>query len=91
MVDFDKNDGGPAFPGAAIMDVPHDCDPENGQILSWVRERHEFSGMTLRDWFAGRAMAAIIIGNKADGAAMTTGAIKDAYAVADLMIAERSK
>ncbi len=39
------NDGGPAFP------CPVEFDP-NGQLVS-----HGSFGMTLRDWFAGKALA----------------------------------
>ena len=48
-------------------------------------------GMTLRDYFAAKAMQAIIMGNQAHFASMTAGAVGDAYAVADLMLAERAK
>lgn len=47
-------------------------------------------GMLLRDYFAAKAMQAIIIGNRADECALGIGAAKDAYAVADAMLAVRS-
>lgn len=70
-------DGGHAFP--LIWNVAHNSD--------WNTE----AGMSLRDYFAAQVMAAIIVGNKADYTAMTAGAVKDAYAVADTMLAERKK
>ena len=43
----------------------------------------------LRDYFAGQAIAAIIIGNDADECTIGLGAAKDAYAVADAMMEAR--
>lgn len=48
-------------------------------------------GMTLRDYFAAKAIQAIIIGNSADECVMGIGAAKDAYAVADAMLAAREE
>jgi hypothetical protein len=63
-------DGGPAFPR-----------PDwNG---SW-RGPDTFPGMSLRDWFAGQALASFVPDtpqNKAEAA----------YAIADAMLAERAK
>lgn len=47
-------------------------------------------GMTLRDYFAAKAMQAIIAGNSADECSLGIGAAKDAYAVADAMLAARN-
>ncbi|MBP0948909.1 hypothetical protein JTA33_00405 [Pseudomonas sp. 20GA0080] len=47
-------------------------------------------GMTLRDYFAAKAMQAIIEGNGADECSLGLGAAKDAYAVADAMLAARN-
>lgn len=69
-----RNDGGPAFPF---------------QASDGVAMHNPCYGMTLRDYFAAKAMAAIIIGNGADGSTLTLGAAKDAYAVADAMLAAR--
>jgi hypothetical protein len=44
--------------------------------------------MTLRDWFAGMAMQGLLAGTKtSDGQAI----VKDAYALADAMMAKREK
>ena len=70
-----KNDGGVAFPVA-------------GQIGP---EQYGFEpGMTLRDWFAGQALAmsAPKYMNLSDSAALLA---KRCYAVADAMLAEREK
>jgi hypothetical protein len=45
-------------------------------------------GMSLRDWFAGQAMRAIISAGVSDNPA---GRAKDAYRHADAMLAEREK
>ncbi len=69
--------------------------------LMWTRrignieEKTVCEGMTLRDYFAAKAMAAIIVGNHADscvtGQDGAMGTSKDAYVVADAMLAERMK
>lgn len=51
-------------------------------------------GMSLRDYFAAKAMEAIIIGNSALSVCCREGAIgvsKDAYKLADAMLAERER
>lgn len=71
-----KNDGGPAFPRGFDFEKFSNCI--------------DVEGMTLRDWFAGQA----IMGHsrKSDWYDFETGAIaKNAYLLADAMIAERDK
>lgn len=51
-------------------------------------------GLTVRDYFAAKAMEAIIIGNAASIAVCGEGAVgmaKDAYKMADEMLAERER
>lgn len=48
-------------------------------------------GMTLRDYFAAKAMQAIIIGNGAHINALGRGAALDAYQAADLLLAVRDE
>jgi hypothetical protein len=57
-------------------------------------------GMTLRDWFAGQALPAIIVVTSAgqhspsglgEGATVQEALALDAYALADAMLAEREK
>lgn len=64
-------DGGPAFP----------------TDMFGVNVAPEDSGMSLRDWFAGQAMAAFISASKMNGSdtALT------AYAFADAMLDEREE
>ncbi len=75
-----KPDGGPAFPTERRVGY---------------RSQSE-GGMTLRDYFAGQAIASIPVRNW-DGASQSTGKpvtqlwAECAYAVADAMLAERSK
>lgn len=71
-----RDDGGPAFPTAAMQTTP------GGPVFGAA------PGMTLRDWFAGMALQGICHGNgdvPFDGLAMA------AYLVADAMLAERAK
>ena len=72
-------DGGPAFPVDLYEDDPSDpsCPP---QVL-------KSTGMSLRDWFAGQALAGIA----SDMEGMVASSIADqAYIVADAMIAART-
>lgn len=74
-------DGGPAFP-QPMLDIPNHGPTFPGQIAANV------SGMTIRDWFAGQALAGLVFHNE-------FGAISDrnmaigAYDIADAMLAER--
>lgn len=74
------NDGGPAFPLAVQTGNPH-CE------VFW---RY---GMSLRDWFAGQALAGICSGFDDLGNATWTwdAAAVSAYSMADAMLAEREK
>lgn len=67
--------GGPAFPQVDLKD-------SYGML---VPDRQ--SGMTLRDWFAGKAMQAILN----DAEIFWEGAAPLAYQYADAMLKERSK
>lgn len=59
----------------AFPEVPADCNAYEGR-----------EGMTLRDHFAGQA----IVGIEADGVAYDPATVaRDAYALADAMLAER--
>lgn len=64
-----KNDGGPAFPGETATMVGNFPNP----------------GMSLRDWFAGQAMAAFLH----DGAYDYGAAAQHSYLIADAMLAAR--
>lgn len=70
------NDGGPAFPAPA--------QPKTDWSLEDVT-----SGMSLRDWFAGQALAGIATRQNFRG--IERSAAEQAYAIADAMLAEMSK
>ena len=75
-----KNNGGPAFARPKSPKGEYtDSDVPGAQ-----------TGMSLRDYFAAKAMQAIITGNNADQCALGIVAAHDAYAVADAMLAARS-
>jgi hypothetical protein len=81
-----KDNGGAAFPIPG--EVLHTKD--GGKIA------HANPGMTLRDYFAANAMSALITSNKmlADTPSKEVKAgdySRNAYAIADAMLAERSK
>jgi hypothetical protein len=70
-----KHDGGPAFPHESI-------NPYNGSTVYG-------SGMSLRDWFAGKALASISIEM---GVSVPFEEIAaETYRMADAMLAERQK
>ena len=79
----DKNTGGPAFPQPAVIS-------DTGDILTSLN--FDEGGMTLRDYFAAKAMQGLISQSlgTALGSEPKIGAIY-AYAMADEMIKERSK
>lgn len=52
-------------------------------------EREFASGMTMRDYFAAKAMAALIIANGGVVASLSVDTAKDAYMAADAMLAAR--
>ena len=72
-----REDGGPAFPVAPDI-------RDDGVMIACVAQGHD--GMTLRDYFAAKALIAIY--------ALTPGSDKElanhAYRVADAMLAARS-
>lgn len=68
-----EKDGGPVYPQNVV--------PRDGEML------HE--GQSLRDWFAGQAISALVARHRAD---VAWGDIAPtAYAIADAMIAARSR
>jgi hypothetical protein len=48
-------------------------------------------GMTLRDWFAGQAMAAVMLMMEREDGWSTIDLASDCYEVADAMLVERAK
>lgn len=72
-----QKNGGPAFPRAPLGE---DCNKPWG---------HQ-DGMSLRDWFAGQALAGIMANsNIAHDAYPRNVAAQDAYALADAMLEAR--
>jgi hypothetical protein len=68
-----KKDGGPAFPMVGQID----------EFRSVA-----ITGMTLRDWFAGQALAGVM---EKYAYVRPEANAKEAYALADAMIAQREK
>ncbi len=87
MADSKIDDGGPAFSGGLF-------EPQHGGSNDREPWNH---GMSLRDWFAGQALAGITAGlcsdvSRGDSAYDRLGfsdAAQDAYKLADCMIAAR--
>lgn len=72
------NDGGPAFPEAGLSGLPND---------QFVYGR---SGMTLRDYFAAKALGSFLCRSSYDNETFTQAAT-DAYRYADAMIKQRGE
>ena len=96
-----KNDGGPAFPLALLKETKADTK----KFLEWlgVATLDEMPGtngdhgMSLRDYFAGQAVPAVLAfckpqSNKLAVAKMMAAVTAtDSYLLADAMLAEREK
>jgi hypothetical protein len=79
----EHSDGGPAFPSAEI-----DVETVDGDVLS----RRSVAGMSLRDYFATKALQGALANPRADRSASARAQFaRDAYAMADAMLSERSK
>ena len=79
----EKDNGGPAFP-QTLVDFGR--GPE-------IADNYGMGGMSLRDWFAGQALAGILSGikNKQDIRNNYHHAADEAYGYADAMLTERAK
>jgi hypothetical protein len=82
-----KDTGGHAFPHQ--LDIPN----EDG-----INIRHRSRGMTLRDYFAAKTLMVVLAGFDKDAQRIlqrenepTAAVAKACYAMADAMLAERSK
>lgn len=73
------NDGGPAFPTAGLSGLPGG---------NW---RDPIPGMTLRDYFAAHALAAMTVAPDYSSGPCNYAMAERAYIIADAMIAHRSK
>lgn len=74
----EMNDGGPAFPGERIIfDAPNRPTKEIGRI--------PVHGMSLRDWFAGQALAGLIAQCNMPNEVYS----RMAYTLADTMLQQR--
>jgi hypothetical protein len=72
------------------MSTPEQEIDDGGTAFPTPGKAFEFTGLTIRDWFAGQALQAVIQEFKCidyDEAEVSQGA----YAIADAMLKERSK
>ncbi len=76
------HDGGPAFPRPASIDTSSGTLPDGDRVVD------EHDGMSLRDWFAGQALAAIYEAAVKERLPekWREGLAADAYMLADAML-----
>lgn len=89
------NTGGPAFPGKRFIDVPFVRKGEGITESGFRREEVLDGGMTLRDYFAAKAMASFIAATASNDAIDPEIAMSSvsrmAFMMADAMIAARGE
>lgn len=76
-----QNNGGPAFPTPSGWN-------QNG---SWLAGQSEFEGMTLRDYFAAKAMQAMLSSPNCPVQVEETELASQAYMAADAMLKARAQ
>jgi hypothetical protein len=72
-----KADGGAAFPAGAY--------DSTDQCMAWQ------DGMTLRDYFAGQALATMTVASDYSAGPCNEAMARRAYCIADAMLAERGR
>ena len=77
-------DGGSAFP-SGVEEVKY---PENGGAITSIKLQPANKGMTLRDYFAAKAMLGLDVTRYAGGYTLLA---ENAYKMADAMLAERER
>jgi len=75
-----EQDGGPAFPSP--MQDDRDCH---------ARNESGYGGLSIRDWFAGRALPALINHNITASDLNASNAARHCYAYADAMLKARKQ
>ena len=83
----DKTNGGPAFPTDYVKHVQQ-------EVGNYVAITEHSPGMTLRDYFAAKAMQGMAAGDEAQGVVFQASYLelisRQAYQIADAMLAARS-
>ncbi len=82
-----KPDGGPAFPCSEAA-VRAEVINTRGNLQ--INQADQM-GMTLRDWFAGQALAGLIGCHVQAGTKYGPSVCEEAYLMADAMLSERAK
>lgn len=80
---MNKDNGGPAFPTATQVE-------QNQATGETTIHQYLSDGMTMRDYFAAKAMQAIMASDESDGSEWALIA-KSAYYAADAMLEARNK
>lgn len=77
---IDHKTGGPAFPFKVLLNNGDGTETE-----------HIFSGMTLRDYFAAKAMQGMLASNRLSDPVLPDVLAFDSYAIADSMLEARKR
>lgn len=91
------DDGGPAFPGSHNVKYEHSVQDAGDKVvvaLDGAEVRCTDSGLSIRDWFAGQAMAGLLANSSLEwpeGKDAVVIAAKQAYWAADAMIEARKE
>ncbi len=86
-----SKDGGKAFPGSETIYGPKNFYGSSAAYPDGMATVIHHSGMTLRDWFAGHAMAVMTAAPDYSKGPCNAAIAERAYIIADAMIAEREK
>jgi hypothetical protein len=85
----EKNTGGPAYPSETIKHYEYMTYDGYQDVAKPIHEMHP--GMTLRDYFAGQALAGILAANVWKEYGIPDYPEAKAYRMADAMLQERDK
>jgi hypothetical protein len=76
--------------GTLLMAVGGPAFPHSYEVMPSV-ERHTYTGMTLRDYFAAKAMVGILANDSNPGPEQVPHIVASAYILADAMLSQREK
>lgn len=94
MTNTKIDDGGPAFPGTSLDTEVRAAllkSPANYSATDATRIASCHGGMSLRDWFAGQALASMTVAPDYSKGPCNAEMARRAYCIADAMLAARKE